>query len=86
MVSEKQSVLLVAAMTVVLLAGAVTLPSSGIRPYSNAAILKQVALEDTAFCAKFGFTDANPRSAECMTELGDLRQRHERLLIAHDLF
>ena len=84
--SEKQSVLLVAATAVVLFVGAVALPSSGIRPYSNATILKQVAQEDSALCAKFGFTDANPRSAECMTELGDLRQRHERLLVVYDLF
>ena len=84
--SEKQSVLLVTAIAVVLLAGAVALPSSGIRPYSNAAILKQVVREDNALCAKFGFAEANPRSAECMTELGDLRQRHERLLAAYDLF
>ena len=84
--SEKQSALLVTAIAVVLLVGAVALPSSGIRPYGDAAILKQVAREDNALCAKFGFADANPRSAECIAELGGLRRRHERLLVAYDLF
>lgn len=85
--SEKQAALLVAAMAAALLAVAIVMPFSGIQPYGEDVIQTHIAQQDNALCAKLGFTDANdPRAAECMAELANLRQRHERLLVAYGLF
>ncbi len=82
--SEKQAAFLVAGMAAALLAGAVILPSSGIQPFGEDAVQKQIAQEDSAVCARFGLAKADdPRSAECMAELADLRQRHERLVATY---
>ena len=67
----------------VVLALAVAIPASGIRPYGEQAILEQIDHEDTALCDKLGLAIATPQFADCVKALADLRQRHVNLLISY---
>jgi len=84
--SEGKAALLVGAIAGVLLAVAVALPSSGVQPYGDVAIEKQLAREDSAVCTKLGFATADKGSVRCADELTNLRQRSERVLIANGWF
>ena len=85
--SEKQAALRVASIAAALLAVAITLPRNGFQPYGEATIQKHISQEDSALCAKFGLLDASdPRSANCMAELANLRQQYRRLLVTYNLF
>jgi len=82
--SERKAAVLVAAVAGLLLAGSAVLSSSGIRPYGEEAVLKQIADEDSSLCTKFGLDAASQRHAECMADLANLRQRHVQLLTKYE--
>jgi hypothetical protein len=65
---------------VALVALAVAIPLSDVRPYGEQAILEQIDHEDSALCDKFGFAAKTPKFADCMLDLVDLRQSHLDLL------
>jgi hypothetical protein len=65
------------------LAIGVAIRASGMRPYGEQAILRQIDQEDGALCQKFGFLVTAPQFADCMLALADLRQRHVELLVAY---
>ncbi len=81
--SEKKAALLVAAIAGALLAVATIILFGGMRPYDEDAILQQIAREDSALCTKLAFTAATQGSDQCVAELADLRQRHDRLRITY---
>ena len=67
----------------ILVALAVAIPLSGVRPYGEQAILAQIDREDSTLCDKFGFAARGPKFADCMLDLADLRQSHLDLLRAY---
>jgi len=67
----------------ILVALAVAIPLSGVRPYGEQAILAQIDREDSTLCDKFGFAARVQKFADCMLDLADLRQSHLDLLRAY---
>jgi hypothetical protein len=65
------------------LALGVAICASGMRPYGEQAILRQIDQEDGALCQRFGFLVTAPQFTDCILALADLRQRHVELLVAN---
>jgi hypothetical protein len=79
-VQERTALKLVVAIAGPILAVAAVIPSTGIRPYGEQALLAQIDIDNAALCGKFGFLAATPQFADCMDDLTDLRRRHAELL------
>ena len=67
------------------LATYVAISVSGIRPPGESEMLKQIELEDSYLCEKFGMQRGTPSFWDCMSELADLRKRHMAMMAAYDL-
>ncbi len=77
---EKNALKLVVAAAGAVLVLAAIIPSAGVRPYGEQALLAQIDTDNAALCGKFGFGAATPQLADCMRDLTDLRRRHVELL------
>jgi hypothetical protein len=58
----------------------VVISSTGIRPFGEAEMLQQIEREDSQLCQKFGMQAETQKLLDCVSDLGDLRDRHLRLV------
>jgi hypothetical protein len=58
---------------------------TGARPPGEAEMLKQIALEDSNLCEKFGLRAESAKFSDCMSDLEALRKRHLEMVASYDL-
>ena len=57
---------------------------AGMRPPGEAEMLKQIELENSYLCGKFGMQAGTRKFQDCMSELTDLRRRHMEMVAYYD--
>jgi hypothetical protein len=63
----------------------VAISVSGARPPGEAEMLKQIELEDSSLCEKFGLSAGSPKFPDCMSDLVALRKRHLDMVASYEL-
>lgn len=58
----------------------VVISATGMRPFGEAVMQKQIEREDSQLCQKFGMQAETQKFLDCMSDLGDLRDRHLQLV------
>ena len=77
------AVSLLAGITAILIA-CTLISVTGMRPPGEAKMLKQIELEDSYLCEKFGMQAGTRKFWDCMLDLTDLRKRHMAMLAAYE--
>ena len=58
---------------------------AGVRPPGEAAMLKQIELEDSYLCETFGMEAGTRKFWNCVSALADLRKRHMEMVASYEL-
>ena len=83
-VSQKSPVVaLLIGISAVLITG-VTISATGMRPFGEAEMLRQIDREDSQLCGQFGMTGGTERYRGCMRDLAALRQRHLEMVASYN--
>jgi hypothetical protein len=75
---NQPAVIVSMAVAAVVLVG-VVISASGMRPFGEAEMRKQIEREDSQLCQKFGLQTETQKFLDCMSDLSDLRDRHVKL-------
>lgn len=58
----------------------IVIAATGMRPFGEAEMQKQIEQEDSQLCQKFGIQAATDKFVGCMSDLADLRDRHLKMV------
>ena len=58
----------------------IVISATGMRPFGEAEMQKQIEREDSQLCEKFGMQAEPQKFLGCMSDLADLRDRHVNMV------